>query len=259
MIIILCFDPPNVPGFEDPPWWPSCAYVAARPSRLTKKARGESLGDPYDLATKQKHHLFALQVGKIFWWRLEPEGVTVAFESVQYYIASFACSKSVHFIHGCMSCVLASFRTWQEQTRAENGQDAPQLDIILVMVHDHNSCQLGCPECRLLSPPSFSCCWNEFIFWRNVLIKGDSTHNVVVLYPVCFSYICPMVGKVDICWLVRNYHHHNAVWLKTKQKWTMIFRLMECSCLLLTCFAHDAILAQVLYVQASMSAHLGQL
>lgn len=29
--------------------------------------------------------------------------------------------------------------------------------------------------------------------------------------------------------------------------------------LLLTCFAHDAILAQVLYVQASMSAHLGQL
>ena len=53
MIIILCLDPPNVPGFEDPPRWPSCAYVAARPSRLTKKARGESLGDPYALVTKQ--------------------------------------------------------------------------------------------------------------------------------------------------------------------------------------------------------------
>ena len=86
-----------------------------------------------------------------------------------------------------------------------------------VMVNDHNSCQLGCPDCRLLSPPSFSCYWNEFIFWKNVLIKGDSTHNVVVLYPVCFCYICAMVGEVDICWLVRNYHHNNIVWLKTKQ------------------------------------------
>ena len=122
MIIILCFDPPNVPGFEDPPRWPSCAYVAARPSRLTKKA-GESLGDPYDLVTKQA----ASPVRPAGWKDLLVK--TWIWRShhciwICTRLASFACSKSAHFIHGCMSCVLA-FRTWQEQTRAENVQDAP--------------------------------------------------------------------------------------------------------------------------------------